>query len=93
MSYQCDIDIDPKQFTNHELIKLCAVLHKYRPTCTANIVNDTVVDLPYGFSDDYSGGMRDFAKDINGTFSYVFIDDESDEHHLEFIDGVLLDED
>jgi len=92
MSYNCDIDICPKQFNNEELIKLSTVLNKYRPVSDGNIVDGVVLELPYSFSDDYSSAIVDFAKDINGTFSYEFIDQENEDNTsvVEFVDGIKI---
>jgi len=95
MSYQCDIDIDPEQFTNEELTDLTKELLKYRPLSPGNIDEcGKVLELPYGFSDDFSSGMIDFAKHTMSTFTYRFIDQEDEVNSLdiEFVAGIKIDD-
>lgn len=95
MSYNCDLEIPIRGVpSNKQRTELFNILTNHRPENTGLIdCDDMVIQFPFNFRSDPTGDVTDFMKKHQLTLTINFIDDSGDTSYLEYINGVLQDDD
>ena len=95
MSYTCDLQIPISKIPTTDMrLELYNILLEFRPDYSGLIDSlGMVLEFPSYFNDDPTGDLADFMKKHKLTITVLFTNEDTEDECLDYIAGVLQDDD